>query len=295
MLGLTADEKDALVAFLNALTDDRVRTQQAPFDHPELLVPDGERGDTTPVKTDASGTAADDFLQVPAVGAAGGPPLAPFPTPHSSTSAPPFDSEPVGSPAPAAVDFDSVARGQTANAQVVITSIGAQPLAVSKVRIDGARAAEFSLVAARRALGPRCPRKHVHGHGAVPAPGGGLAQRAARRRRRRHRQPAGDRSRRRGVVVGVAVDPQWTPLALGGGGARFASAARSGGPRSRTSRCGLETAFLAVGREAISWRQPGVLSRTSMRPSVVRASKTGCSAVAGPRRTEPFRTSNCDP
>jgi hypothetical protein len=156
MLGLTADEKDALVAFLNALTDDRARTQQAPFDHPELLVPDGERGDTTPVTTDASGTAADDFFQVPAVGAAGGPPLAPFPTPHSSTSAPPFDSEPVGSPAPAAVDFDSVARGQTANAQVVITSIGAQPLAVSKVRIDGARAAEFSLVPATRALGPRC-------------------------------------------------------------------------------------------------------------------------------------------
>src|SRR4051794_5947712 len=144
-LGLTADEKDALVAFLNALTDDRVRRQQAPFDHPELFVPDGHRGDTTSVTTDASGTAADDFFHVPAVGAAGGAPVAPFLTPHASTSAPAVDSEPVASPAPASVDFGRVAHGQTADAQVVITSIGAQPLTVSEVRIDGANAAEFSV------------------------------------------------------------------------------------------------------------------------------------------------------
>jgi hypothetical protein len=157
-LGLTADEKDALVAFLNALTDDRVRRQQAPFDHPELLVPDGERGDTASVTADASGTAVDDFFEVPAVGAAGGPPLAPFPTPHTSTPAPPLDTEPVASAAPAAVEFGTVARGQTADAQVVITSIGAQPLTVSTVRIDGAKAAEFSVVPGSTCAGAVLPK-----------------------------------------------------------------------------------------------------------------------------------------
>ena len=40
-LGLTAAEKDALVAFLLSLTDDRVRFQRAPFDHPSCNVPNG--------------------------------------------------------------------------------------------------------------------------------------------------------------------------------------------------------------------------------------------------------------
>ena len=38
-LGLSAAEKDALVAFMAALTDERVRAQRAPFDHPQLFVP----------------------------------------------------------------------------------------------------------------------------------------------------------------------------------------------------------------------------------------------------------------
>src|SRR3954452_19243618 len=77
-LGLSDADKDALVAFLNSLTDDRVRLQQAPFDHPQLFIPDGERGDTTSVQTDANGTALDNFFELPAVGAAGGAPSAPF-------------------------------------------------------------------------------------------------------------------------------------------------------------------------------------------------------------------------
>src|SRR3989442_6074755 len=36
-LNLTAEEKAALVVFLKAMTDERVRYEQAPFDHPELL------------------------------------------------------------------------------------------------------------------------------------------------------------------------------------------------------------------------------------------------------------------
>src|SRR5262249_34030916 len=39
-LGLTSTEVDALVALMIAMTDDRVRCQQAPFDHPQLFVPD---------------------------------------------------------------------------------------------------------------------------------------------------------------------------------------------------------------------------------------------------------------
>ena len=77
-LGLTPDEKDALVAFLNGLTDDRVRRQQEPFDHPQLFVPNGQHGDTTAVATGANGAAIDDFLELPAVGAGGGAPLAAF-------------------------------------------------------------------------------------------------------------------------------------------------------------------------------------------------------------------------
>ena len=40
-LGLTNAEKDALVAFLLALTDERVRCEKAPFDHPSITIPLG--------------------------------------------------------------------------------------------------------------------------------------------------------------------------------------------------------------------------------------------------------------
>ncbi len=33
-----------LVAFLRTLTDERVRLQKAPFDHPELVIPNGHSG-----------------------------------------------------------------------------------------------------------------------------------------------------------------------------------------------------------------------------------------------------------
>jgi cytochrome c peroxidase len=62
-LGLTAQEKTALVAFLSALTDDRVRFNRAPFDHPQLFVPTGP----------ANNAAGETFLELPATGAAGGP------------------------------------------------------------------------------------------------------------------------------------------------------------------------------------------------------------------------------
>ena len=41
ILGLTEGEKQDLVAFMLALTDERVRYSRAPFDHPSLNLPDG--------------------------------------------------------------------------------------------------------------------------------------------------------------------------------------------------------------------------------------------------------------
>jgi len=66
--GFTAKEKADLVAFLKTLTDERVRWERAPFDHPELLVPQGHEDGVNPLGPDL---AKDRFLQVPAVGRSG--------------------------------------------------------------------------------------------------------------------------------------------------------------------------------------------------------------------------------
>ena len=44
-LGLSETQKDDLVAFLLSLTDDRVKNQKAPFDHPSICVPVGHKQD----------------------------------------------------------------------------------------------------------------------------------------------------------------------------------------------------------------------------------------------------------
>ncbi|HKA59454.1 MAG TPA: cytochrome c peroxidase, partial [Gemmatimonadales bacterium] len=75
---LTEDEINALVAFLKALTDERVLNRRAPFDHPQLFVTNGHPGGTSPVDADGDGLADDIFIEIPAVGAAGGPPLPGF-------------------------------------------------------------------------------------------------------------------------------------------------------------------------------------------------------------------------
>jgi cytochrome c peroxidase len=48
-LGLRARDKDDLVAFLLALTDERVAFERAPFDHPSICVADGANGSFTRV------------------------------------------------------------------------------------------------------------------------------------------------------------------------------------------------------------------------------------------------------
>jgi cytochrome c peroxidase len=63
--GFTGQEKADLVAFLKALTDERVRWERAPFDHPELLVPHGHEDGENPL---GPGLAKDSVLHVPAVG-----------------------------------------------------------------------------------------------------------------------------------------------------------------------------------------------------------------------------------
>jgi cytochrome c peroxidase len=78
ILNLTLDEKNAVISFLLALTDERVRQEQAPFDHPQLFIPHGLRGDHTAV-TGTTDVLADDFqdnedvMELPAVGAGGRP------------------------------------------------------------------------------------------------------------------------------------------------------------------------------------------------------------------------------
>ncbi len=63
-----------LLNFLKSLTDDRVRYERAPFDHPELFIPHGHAGDNQ-IIADSSwlseALAADEVLHIPAVGAEG--------------------------------------------------------------------------------------------------------------------------------------------------------------------------------------------------------------------------------
>ncbi|MDP2315322.1 MAG: cytochrome c peroxidase [Pseudomonadota bacterium] len=77
--GETVTAETALVRFLLALTDERVRYERAPFDHPELRVPNGQPGDQFEVTDAGDGRATDAFLSVPAVGEDGRQaPLEPF-------------------------------------------------------------------------------------------------------------------------------------------------------------------------------------------------------------------------
>ena len=69
---LTQPEKDDLVSFLKGLTDERVVYDKAPFDHPQLFVPNGHPGNSTSVTNDGTDQATDSLLEIPAVGSNGG-------------------------------------------------------------------------------------------------------------------------------------------------------------------------------------------------------------------------------
>jgi cytochrome c peroxidase len=66
---LTAEDKAAMIVFMKALTDDRVRYERAPFDHPELCVPMGHVTQTPDTQFQQS--AMDKWVLVPASGANG--------------------------------------------------------------------------------------------------------------------------------------------------------------------------------------------------------------------------------
>ena len=78
-LGLSAKEMAQLVAFMKATTDERVRFEKAPFDHPQLFVSNGHETDASGRVVSDGGRAKDILLEIPAVGAAGrGSPIMPF-------------------------------------------------------------------------------------------------------------------------------------------------------------------------------------------------------------------------
>ncbi len=70
---LQGNEADqlALVEFMKHLTDERVKFRKAPFDHPEIILPNGHTGVE-------NGVALDNNIVLPAVGREGGDPFMPF-------------------------------------------------------------------------------------------------------------------------------------------------------------------------------------------------------------------------
>jgi cytochrome c peroxidase len=81
-LNQNAANRANMLAFFKSLTDERVRYERAPFDHPEIAVPHGHDGNEVAANSgNPLGTlqAKDEFLVVPAVGANGAAnPLLPF-------------------------------------------------------------------------------------------------------------------------------------------------------------------------------------------------------------------------
>ena len=61
-------DEEPLIEFLLSLTDQRVRLEKAPFDHPQIFVPNGHPGDHTLLDCISGEQACDDLLEVPAIG-----------------------------------------------------------------------------------------------------------------------------------------------------------------------------------------------------------------------------------
>jgi len=74
VLGLDPIEAANLAVFLKTLTDERVRYERAPFDHPELCIPHGNDASTL----DGPGEAKTNLVYVEPVGAGGGQQIATF-------------------------------------------------------------------------------------------------------------------------------------------------------------------------------------------------------------------------
>ena len=66
--GLDSEDRDNIVAFLKALTDERVKFSKAPFDHPSLKIPVGHVGNSEVIQKKKQGMAKDKFFKLHAVG-----------------------------------------------------------------------------------------------------------------------------------------------------------------------------------------------------------------------------------
>ena len=71
VLGLSAADQAAVVAFLLTLTDPRVANESAPFDHPSLRITNGHAGNEFIVVNRGDGKAVDEHRTLPAVGTLG--------------------------------------------------------------------------------------------------------------------------------------------------------------------------------------------------------------------------------
>lgn len=72
--GESPEDRAAVIEFMKTFTDDRVRYEKAPFDHPQVIVPHGHVGDSNSVTAGnpiAGNLAKDEVLEIPAVGANG--------------------------------------------------------------------------------------------------------------------------------------------------------------------------------------------------------------------------------
>ncbi len=70
-LNLNANQRAALVAFMKALSDDRVKFQRAPFDHPELCIPNGHTNSAQTTDARFTFSADENWVAIPAIGKAG--------------------------------------------------------------------------------------------------------------------------------------------------------------------------------------------------------------------------------
>jgi hypothetical protein len=129
-----------------------VASASAPFDHPQLFVPDGAQTDAGGVvRKDATGQALDCFLQVPATGAAGGAALPQFPAFTGPCVTPPALPGGAGTPAPAA----AAAASAGASAAAPAAAPGAQAHATQARRVTRCvvpRLTGHTLTAAKRML-----------------------------------------------------------------------------------------------------------------------------------------------
>ncbi|MBI5118987.1 CHRD domain-containing protein [Candidatus Poribacteria bacterium] len=75
--GMNEEKEEALISFLLALTDPRVKNESAPFDHPELFLLNGAKGDEIGIIGDCNkfviggAKQCEEISRVPAVGAGG--------------------------------------------------------------------------------------------------------------------------------------------------------------------------------------------------------------------------------